>query len=127
MLGVSSGCDERHAAPPPDRDQLYRLFQRAAEFSAALDRLDIVCGSAAPGNRVEWLKHQGNAILDAGQKERLAAFIEDRKEAVFETYRKEYCGFEISTERDNYVEAYKVHRDRLESAIAKFKTANNRE
>ena len=119
MIGLASGCDNKPAEPPPDR--LYSLFERVAEFSVALDRLDVVCGAASPGGRVDWLRDRSAALLDNGQQARLAAFLEDHKEAVFETYRKEYCGMEVTAERDNYIEAYKFHRARLESAIAKFK------
>jgi hypothetical protein len=124
-LAALSGCDNKPAAPPPDRDQLYRLFERAAEFSVALDRLDIVCGAPAPGGRVDWLRKQ-SGMLDSGQQAMLAAFIRDREEAVFETYRKDYCGMTVRTERDNYLEAYQVHRGRLESALAKLKAADGR-
>jgi hypothetical protein len=119
-----AACDDKSVAPPPDRDQLYRLFERAADFAVALDRLDVICTTTAPGGRVEWVTEQGNAMLDADGKARLAAFIADRRSAIFENYKKDYCGMEISTERDNFITAYKVHRARLESAISKVRNAS---
>ncbi len=118
-LGLATGCDDRKAEIRPDRDTLYSLFERAADFATALDRLDIVCGSTGAGGRADWVREQGAAILDPDQQARLDAFIEDHKHAVFETYKKEYCGMAVAAERDNYVAAYKVHKERLEGAIDK--------
>jgi hypothetical protein len=118
-----SACDNKPPAPPPDRDQLYRLFERAADFAVALDRLDVICTTTSPGGRVDWVTAQGTAMLDADQQAKLAAFIADRKDAIYENYKKDYCGMEISTERDNFITAYKVHRARLEVAIQKVKDA----
>ena len=120
-LALGSGCDDRAAAPRPDRDTLYRLFERAADFATALDRLDIVCGSTGLDSRVDWVLRKSAAVLEPDQQTKLDAFIEDHRRAVFDTYKGKYCGMEVSTERDNYVAAYTVHRVRLESAIAKVK------
>lgn len=107
--------------PRPDRDTLYHLFERAADFATALDRLDIVCGSTGLDSRVDWVRKQSAGTLDPDQQAKLDAFIEDHRQAVFDTYKGKYCGMEVATERDNYVAAYKVHKERLESAIAKIK------
>lgn len=120
---TGAACDNQPPAPPPDRDQLYRLFERAADFAVALDRLDIICTMTAPTERVAWVTARSKEMLDADQQARLAAFIADRKQAVYENYKKDYCGMEITTERDNFIKAYKVHRARLESAIAKVQNA----
>ena len=120
-LAFSAGCGDEAATVRPDRDTLYRLFERAADFATALDRLDIVCGSTGLGGRVDWVRQQSAAVLDPDQQAKLDAFIEDHRQAVFDTYKDKYCGMEVSTERDNYVAAYKVHRERLESAISKIR------
>ena len=120
-LTLAAGCGERAETRRPDRDTLYYLFERAADFATALDRLDIVCGSTGLGSRVDWVRKQSAAALDPDQQAKLDAFIEDHRQAVFDTYKGKYCGMEVATERDNYIAAYKVHRDRLEGAIARVK------
>jgi hypothetical protein len=120
---AGASCGDQAPDPPPDRDKLYSLFERAADFAVVLDRLDIVCAPVGEGDRVGWVTDRSHEMLDPDEQARLAAFIADRHEAVFENYRKEFCGMEVSTEQSNYVAAYKVHRARLESAIEKAKGA----
>jgi len=122
-LTCLSACDDTPTAPLPDRDQLYQLFERVADFTTALDRLDIVCGSTGDEDKLGWLRMQSAAWLDSDQQAKLEAFIKDHRQAVFETYKGKYCGMEVVAERDNYVAAYKVHRLRLQNALNNLRKA----